>query len=128
MQKLRVTIVTLCALGALYGAALPASVRAAGIPAPDADCSQHGQLTRHYSAAQLRVALAKMPADIAEYTNCPDVIRRALVAQVGTSLKGGSGDSGGSFLPGWVIAVLIVVLLAAAGTGAVALRNRRRSE
>lgn len=127
MRKLRATITLLCALGALYGAVLPSTAGAAGIPAPDADCSLHGALTHHYSVAELNNALAKMPTDEQEYTNCPNVIRRALQAAIGPIKPGGSGGGGGSFLPAWVIAVLVVVLLGGAGTGAIALRNRRRS-
>lgn len=127
MQKLRVTITVLCALGALYAAVLPSSAGAAGLPPPVADCSAHGKLTQHYSVSELQTALAKMPADVAEYTNCPDVLRRALLAAVGPVNSSGSGGGGGSFLPGWVIAVLVVLVLAGAAAGVVAMRNRRRS-
>lgn len=115
----------LCALGALYGALLPSSAGAAGVSPPVADCSAHGKLTRHYSPSVLRNALQTMPADVAEYTNCPNVIRRAMLAELGTA-DGGSGGGGGSFLPAWVIVVLVVIVLAGAGAGVIALRNRRR--
>jgi hypothetical protein len=127
MRKLRLMISLLCAIGALYGVSLPPPAVAAGISPPVADCSAHGQLTRHYSPSQLRTALATMPADVAEYTNCSDVIRRALIAALGPLKEGGSGGGGGSFLPSWVIAVFVVLVLAGAGTAAVALRNRRRA-
>lgn len=119
-------ITVLGALGALYAAVLPSPAGAAGVSAPVADCSAHGKLTRHYSVSQLRSALATMPADVAEYTNCPDVIRRALLAAIGPINGSGSGGGGGSFLPGWVIAVLVVLVLAGAATGVMALRNRDR--
>jgi hypothetical protein len=48
-----------------------------------ADCTAHGRLTRGYSAAELRDALATMPADIKKYTNCGEVIQRALQAEIG---------------------------------------------
>lgn len=116
-------------LGAIVGAATVSTASASGVSPPVADCSAHGQLTRHYSAAELRSALATMPADIAEYTSCPDVIRRALLATLGSLNGGGSGGGGGggSFLPGWVIAVLAVLVVAGAAMGAVAVRNRRRA-
>ena len=126
MRKLRVIITVLGALGALYGAVLPSPAGAAGLPAPVADCSTHGKLTQHYSASQLQAAINAMPVDVKEYTNCPTVLNHALLADLGQLGGAGSGGSGGSFLPGWVIAVLVVLLLAGAGTGAMALRNRRR--
>lgn len=100
---------------------------AAGVSPPVANCSANGTLTHHYSAAELRNALATMPTDVAEYTNCPDVIRRALLAELGSvgNGSGGSGGSGSSFLPGWVIAVLVVLVLAGAAAAAIAVRNRR---
>jgi len=113
-------------LGAFYGAARTVPAAATGLPPPVADCSGHGQLLHHYSATELRKALKAIPADVAEYTNCPDVINRALLAELG-SLKGGSGGSGGSLLPGWMIAVLAVVVLTGAGTTALAVRNSRRA-
>lgn len=120
MRKLLAPFVVMAALGCLFAA----GAAAAGLSAPVADCDAHGQLTRSYSAAQLRNALATMPADVKEYTNCSDVIQRALLAKIGK--LGGAGDSsgGGSFLPTWLLVVLILLVLAGAGLGAVALRNR----
>jgi hypothetical protein len=98
-----------------------------------ADCNAHNTLTHTYSIAQLESALRTMPADVSEYTDCKDVITRALLTQQG-KLKGGggggSGSSGGggsSFLPTPVIVVLVVLLLAAATLGALAIRRRRES-
>lgn len=126
MRKLLVMVVLVCALGGL-SASVPGAASAAGLSAPVADCDSNGTLTHHYSAAALRQALATMPADVAEYTNCPDVIRRALLSQLGTISGGDStGGGGSSFLPGWAIAVLVVLVLAGAAAGAIAVRNRRR--
>ena len=92
------------------------------------DCNSHGLLTRHYPTAELRQALSSLPADVKEYTNCYDVIQRALLEQVGgpnhAATKGGSG-SGGSFLPTPLIVLLI--LLALVGAGLVWLTFRRRT-
>lgn len=126
MRKLRVTLTILCALGALYGAVLPSPAGAAGVSPVITDCSLHGELTKHYSVAELRSALSNMPVDDREYTNCPDVINRALLAGIGP-INGGSGSGGGSFLPVWVIVVLVVLVLAGAASGVVALRNRRNT-
>lgn len=123
MRKLRTTLTILCALGALYGAAMPSPASAAGVSPVITDCSLHGTLTKHYPVAELRYAQSHMPVDDAEYTNCPDVIRRALLADIGP-INGGSGSGGGSFLPVWVIVVLALLVVAGAASGVVALRNR----
>ncbi|MHB8658993.1 MAG: hypothetical protein ACYC91_13745 [Solirubrobacteraceae bacterium] len=112
----------------LCGLALAApasSALAAGSPVV-ADCNAHGQLTRHYSSAQLKSALGTLPADIKEYTNCYDVIQRQLLAQLGRSGSGagGSSGSGGSFLPAPVLVLLILVVLGGAGYAALAARRR----
>lgn len=89
------------------------------------DCTSHNGLTQQYSAGQLRHALATMPADVKEYTACPDVIQRALDTRLGgLHLHGGSTSGGGSFLPTPVIVVLAVVLVGGAGFAAVAARRR----
>ncbi len=119
MRTLVALTVLLCAVGCLAAG----SATAAGLSAPVADCDTHGQLTRSYSAAQLRSALATMPADVNEYTNCHDVIQRALLAKLG-KLGDAGGSGGGSFLPTWLLVVLILLVLGGAALGAVALRNR----
>jgi hypothetical protein len=58
-----------------------------------ADCNANGYLTGHYSRADLQSALNGMGADVKEYTNCYDVIRRAVLA---SAVAGGNGGSGGS--------------------------------
>ena len=49
---------------------------AAGLSPAVQDCNSHGQLTRHYTVAELRNALETMPVEIKEYTDCADVIQR----------------------------------------------------
>jgi hypothetical protein len=110
----------LCA-GPLAGSALAVSSSNPVIQ----DCLQHpGGLTRHYTVAQLNRALQVMPTETKEYTNCPDVINRARLADLG-KLPGGGGGGGSSFLPTPVLIVLIVLILAAVSFGAVAVRRRR---
>jgi hypothetical protein len=41
------------------------------------DCNDNGHLTKSYSQKEYRDALAQMPADIRQYTDCESVIRRA---------------------------------------------------
>jgi hypothetical protein len=102
------------------------SASAAGLSPVVADCNAHGRLTRHYTVTQLRSALATIPADIAEYTDCHDVIQHQLLVQLGKLPgNGGSGQGGGSFLPTWLIVVLAILVVAAGGFGVLALRNRR---
>jgi hypothetical protein len=91
------------------------------------DCNAHGKLTQPYTVSQLKTALSTMPADVKEYTNCYDVIQRALLSQIGGSHAGGGGSSGsgGSFLSTPVIVIVVVLLLAAATLGSIAVRRRR---
>ncbi len=97
-----------------------------------ADCNAHGRLVQRYSNATLRSALATLPADIAEYTDCADVISKQLLGQVsgpkssGPGSGSGSGGSGGSFLPTWVIVLLVIGLLG--GAGATLAARRRGGE
>ncbi len=123
---------------ALLGA-LALVVCAFALPAPPAafasaaqviaDCNAHARLTRTYSIADLREALATMSADVKEYTDCPDVIERALLAAL--SKKGEDGtpvssqSSSSSFLPTPLIIVIVVLALAAATFAALAIRRRR---
>lgn len=115
-------------MGVFCGVILPSAV-AAGVSPPVADCSEHGKLTQHYSPSELQNALATMPTDVKEYTNCPNVIQQQLLAELGKgSDSGGGGGGGSSFLPAWVIAVLVVLILAGAAAGAMAFRNRRQDQ
>jgi hypothetical protein len=117
----RVAIVCAVATAAVV---LSQASRAAGLSAPVADCNTHAELTHHYSIAELRGALATMPADIKEYTNCSDVIQRALLAELGGLRgSGGAGSGGGSFLPTPLIVVLALLVVAGAGFGVYAWRR-----
>jgi hypothetical protein len=70
-----------------------------------------------------------MTAETREYTNCQDVINRALAGVVSGKGSGGTGGSGSSsFLPTPVIVILVVLLLAAITFGALAVRRRRGSD
>ena len=86
---MRRTVTTiLCALIALAG--FP--VGAAASPEQIFDDCQDGRLDKKYSAKDYRRALAGLPTDIDEYTNCREVIRRA---QLGFDGAGGGGAGGG---------------------------------
>jgi hypothetical protein len=117
-------LVALVATTACLTAATPAW---AGIGAPViADCQAHLRLTHSYTVAQLNNALATLPADTAEYTDCRQVIESALTRPGGKGANNGTGSgSGGSFLPTPVIVVLVVLVLAAVTFGALSVRRRR---
>jgi hypothetical protein len=127
MARLRVLVVV---VGLALLAAPTASNAAAAAPAnPVADCNATGTLTHQYSVAVLQHALKTLPVDVKEYTDCYDVIQRALLAQVGGHHARSTGDShggGGSVLPTPVIVVIVLLALAAATFGALALRRRGR--
>jgi hypothetical protein len=116
-----IATVLIAVLGAVPAAEASSSSRVIN------DCNTHGRLTGHYSVSQLHDALSRMPAVVKEYTDCYDVVQRALLAGVAGSHptnSGGSGGSGGSFLPTWLIVVLVLLALAAATLGALAVRRR----
>jgi hypothetical protein len=67
------------------------------------DCETNGHLTGHYSSGELQAALNGMPSVMAEYSDCQDVIQRALLAastptgrRTGSTTTGGGGGGGGS--------------------------------
>jgi hypothetical protein len=125
--------ITILALGCALTVSAPALATAAsGGTAAQAitDCNDNGRLTQSYSTQALRQALAQMPADVREYTDCFDVIERQLFKEIGQKGSGGAGatgstSSGSSFLPTWLIVVIVVLALAAITFGALALRRRR---
>jgi hypothetical protein len=92
-----------------------------------ADCNTHDALTKSYTDAELRNALATMPATMREYTDCQDVITRALDNALGTGGKnnGAGTSSGGSSLSTGLIVVIVVLVLVACTLGAIAIRRRR---
>jgi hypothetical protein len=115
-----IAVVAVLAAGLL--AAAPASAALSGAVA---DCNTHTRLTQTYTAAQLRTALNTMPADVKEYTDCYDVIQRALLADIG-GIKADSGGGGGgsSFLPTPLLIVLGVLVVAAGVFAVIAYRRR----
>ena len=47
------------------------------------ECSQNGRLSGDYTAQQIRDARSNIPDDIDEYTDCRDVLTRALLSRAG---------------------------------------------
>src|SRR4249919_3135612 len=128
MRRRLITALALVCVMALGAPGVVAAASDGGAAEAIADCNNHAGLTAHYSAATLRAALATMPVDVREYTDCYDVIQKQLFAQLGTSGSGGSGTtgsgSGGSFLPTPVLVIIILLVLAALTLGAIAIRRR----
>src|SRR3954449_8987509 len=58
------------------------------------DCADDGQLQGPYSQSELRDARQNLPSDVAEYTDCADVLRRAELPD--RSNSGGGGAGGGA--------------------------------
>jgi hypothetical protein len=126
MMRRAITLLVL--VSALSMAAPMIAAASGGTPAQAiSDCNGNGRLTQSYSANTLRQALAQMPADVKEYTDCYDVIERQLFKQLGQTAPGSaapSSSSGSSFLPTWLIIVIVVLALAAITFGAMAVRRR----
>ena len=59
------------------------------------DCNDHGRLTKEYSQREYRQALANMPADIKQYTDCENIIRRAQLGQPVS--PGGDANAGNPY-------------------------------
>ncbi len=70
---------------------LPAAAWADQGAAVIRDCLNNGRITGHYSQKAYSQALAELPTDVAEYSDCPNLIRQAQLAAAG----GGSGGQGG---------------------------------
>jgi hypothetical protein len=80
---------TLLALAVLALLALPASATAN----PVMDCARDGDLDKHYSNAELRRGLDRIPGDLDEYSNCREVLSGAIA---GGSDKGGNRPTAGA--------------------------------
>jgi hypothetical protein len=91
-----------------------------------ADCQAHQRLTRHYTVAELQNALATLPPDVQEYSNCEQVIESALTHPGGKGANNGAGSSrsGSSFLPTPVIVILVLLILVAVTFAAISVRRR----
>jgi hypothetical protein len=115
-----------CALAvlAVSGLAAPVALGAGGNAIIN-DCQSTGRLTHSYTLQQLQHALAVMPATVKQYTSCYDVINQGILTVRAGHETGPKGGGGGSFLPTWVIVILVVLVLAAVTFGAIAIRQRR---
>ena len=128
MRRLVTSLVIVCALLAARRRSTPRSRAAAPSRRRSPTATTTAQLTSSLLARRrCAAALADMPADVREYTDCYDVIEKQLLAQLGASSGGSSGggsSSGGSVLPTWLVIVIVVLALAAMTFGALAIRRR----
>jgi hypothetical protein len=65
------------------------------------DCADDGVLEGHYTPAELRKARDNLPTDVNEYSDCSDVLSRALAADASSAShpSGGGGSSPASPAP-----------------------------
>lgn len=90
MTRPMIRLFSLC--GALCALCLVAASPAlADRDAIIADCADDGKLQGKYSSSELRDARKNLPSDIAEYTDCADVLRRGELPSGGGSSSSGSG-------------------------------------
>jgi hypothetical protein len=59
------------------------------------DCVEDSVLDGHYTLAQLREARNHPPADGLEYTDCTDLLARAIAAKTSSSSHSGANSNGG---------------------------------
>src|SRR4051812_41521029 len=79
--------------GLLLLLAIAATAEAAGTTQILRDCADDGVLQGHYTAAEIRKARQHIPTDTDQYTDCRDVLARALAS---TAAGGGSSSSSGA--------------------------------
>ncbi len=59
------------------------------------DCYDDAKLDGNYTASQIRDARNNLPADVDQYSDCRDVLARALGGSGDKAVGGGSGAGGG---------------------------------
>jgi hypothetical protein len=97
------------------------------------DCYSHGKLTKTYTKAELRHALAVMSSYVQQYSDCQSVVQNALASGKvtvnggGGSNNGGDGGGGSSSSTAVIIVIVVVVLAIAAFVGLLIRRRRRLS-
>jgi hypothetical protein len=60
-----------------------------------ADCFDDGKLDGNYTASQIRDARNNLPADVDQYSDCRDVLSRALGGSGASDVSGGGPGGGG---------------------------------
>jgi hypothetical protein len=93
----------------------PAAAHADGGAAVIRDCLNHGSITGHYTQQQYAQALAELPADVAEYSDCGSLIRQAQLAAA--SSRGGVAPAAATNSPSTATPAERAALRAAQRTG-----------
>lgn len=97
-HTLRFAPALLAALLALVCLATSASVAAADTGAKIIERCTHGQSLSGFSQKDYRRALAELPTEVEEYSDCANLIRHAQLAAAGGGGAGGGSAGGGSSL------------------------------
>jgi hypothetical protein len=92
-NKIRQVAVAAVAMAALALTAASAAQASNNYHDAIRDCFDDGQLQGHYSRHVLQQALHHLPSDAAEYSDCVDVLRRALLASTSHGSGGGTGPT-----------------------------------
>ena len=87
MPKIRHTLFLAALLCALV---LPSTAMANTARDAIGDCAEDGVLDANYSNKVLRKALKELPTDLAEYTDCADVLAAAITGGQGNDRRGGT--------------------------------------
>jgi hypothetical protein len=61
------------------------------------DCTDNGRIDSYHSAKDYKAALGSLPSDVAEYTDCRQIIEAAQRRDAHRSPPGSGGGGGGSF-------------------------------
>jgi hypothetical protein len=89
LMRRTISLALLAAL--LFG---PAAARASTDPKEiQRDCTDDGVLQGSYSATDLRKARDSLPTGVDEYSDCRDVLSRAIAQKTASSGGGGGGDA-----------------------------------
>jgi hypothetical protein len=129
---MRRTGAILASLVVLAGPALLTPVAASGATSAVqrilAQCNANSRLTGHFTPEQLRQALAQMPADLSEYTDCTQAIRGQLLVELSHTPGARPRSEGSGGVSGTTIVIIIAIVIILGGTGATVLARWRQRE
>ena len=123
-------ILRLAAVVFVAGAAALCAPVAMAESAATIDCVRNGRLTHHYTVAELRTALATMPAEVQEYnSDCYQIILNQLNKQlaathVQTTTTANPAPASGSSVISTPLLVALCVVVVVGGGFALAARRR----
>ncbi len=94
MRRSLPSILVIMALAALTAAGAPAVALASRGGQIIRQCLRYDRITGHFTQQDYRDALAHLPADVSEYSDCGDVIRRAQQATAASGSPTGGPAAG----------------------------------